>query len=79
MENQIKIKAFGMVAEKLGSQELTLSNPGNSESLTKQILEEFPSLRSVKFSLAVNKKLCSERAEIPVGAEVAILPPFSGG
>lgn len=79
MENQIKVKAFGMVAEKLGKQELVLENPGNSDRLLEHLNKNYPDLKGIKFSLAVNKKLCTESSIIPIGAEVAILPPFSGG
>jgi molybdopterin converting factor small subunit len=79
MENQIKVRAFGMVAENLGKQELFLENPGNSDRLLEHLNENYPDLKEIKFSLAVNKKLCTEPSIIPIGAEVAILPPFSGG
>jgi sulfur-carrier protein len=79
MSQNIKIKAFGMVAEKIGSSELAMSNPGNVEELKLQLFEQFPELKSVKFGFSVNKKMVSDNAEIPVGAEIALLPPFSGG
>ena len=79
MMNIIYIKAFGMVAEKMGKTSLELENPGSTEALKKRLLEEFPVLKSMKFSLAVNKKMVVEDCELGSGVEVALLPPFSGG
>jgi molybdopterin converting factor small subunit len=79
MPNIIYIKAFGMVSEKMGKTSLELENPGSTVALKKQLFEEFPVLQSMKFSLAVNKKMVVEDSELVSGAEVALLPPFSGG
>ncbi|WP_297337667.1 MoaD/ThiS family protein [Algoriphagus sp.] len=79
MENQITVKAFGLVAEKMGLENLLLVNPGTTQELKNQLVKKYPELQSVKFNLAVNKKMASEQTDIPSGAEVALLPPFSGG
>ncbi|MDP2039957.1 MAG: MoaD/ThiS family protein [Algoriphagus sp.] len=79
MPNTIHIKAFGMVAEKIGLAELIIDHSGDSSELLEVLLVKFPILKSVKFSLAINKKLVSGNQEIPSGAEIALLPPFSGG
>ncbi|MCU0399388.1 MAG: MoaD/ThiS family protein [Algoriphagus sp.] len=79
MSNLIHIKAFGMVAEKIGNASLELENPGSTEALKNQLFTQFPVLKSMKFSLAVNKKMVVEDCELGSGSEVALLPPFSGG
>ena len=79
MSQLITIKAFGMVAEKIGTSELELENPGSVELLKNQLKDRFPDLEGVKFSFALNKKMLSSDAEIPQEAEIALLPPFSGG
>ena len=79
MDQNISIKAFGMIAEKIGAGELELENPGTLEALRENLCEHFPDLQSAKFGFAINKKLLQGDAEIPDGAEVALLPPFSGG
>jgi molybdopterin converting factor small subunit len=79
MTNIIHIKAFGMVAEKMGKVSMDLENPGSTEALKNQLFEQFPELKSMKFSLAVNKKMVLEDSVLASGAEVALLPPFSGG
>lgn len=79
MIDVIRIKAFGMIAEKIGSAELELENPGSLEALQAKLEAQFPDLKATKFGYAINKKLLQGNAEIPAGAEIALLPPFSGG
>jgi molybdopterin synthase sulfur carrier subunit len=75
----IKIKAFGMVAEKLQTNEMELQYMPDTEVLLGFLHQQFPDLKHIKFSLAVNKKQAVGKTMIPLGAEVALLPPFSGG
>jgi molybdopterin synthase sulfur carrier subunit len=79
MPNLIHIKAFGMVAEKIGKDALQLENPGTTEALKTLLFEQFPELEAMKFSLAVNKKMIQGDSELEADVEVALLPPFSGG
>jgi len=79
MPNTIHIKAFGMVAEKIGLSELVMDHSGDSAELLEALLVKFPELKTVKFTLAVNKKLVNGKQGIPENAEIALLPPFSGG
>lgn len=79
MPNTIHIKAFGMVAEKIGKSELTLVHTGDSAELLEALLVKFPALETLKFALAINKKIINGTQGIPENAEIALLPPFSGG
>lgn len=79
MPNTIHIKAFGIVAEKIGLSELAMDHSGNSTELLDALLVKFPELKTVKFTLAINKKIMNGNQEIPEYAEIALLPPFSGG
>lgn len=79
MSNLIHIKAFGMVAEKIGKESLSLENPGTTEALKNLLFQNYPELRSLKFTLAVNKKLTPGDIELEEAMEIALLPPFSGG
>lgn len=79
MPNTIHIKAFGMVAERIGATELDMAHCSDTEELLDLLRANFPELTTTKFSLAINKKLISGNQEIPESAEIALLPPFSGG
>lgn len=75
----ITLKAFGMVAEKINTQEMELENMPDTEVLRGYLFHQYPELKNTKFSIAVNKKQAIGKTMIPSGAEVALLPPFSGG
>lgn len=79
MSNIIHIKAFGMVAEKIGTNQLEIENPGSTAELKVQLFAKFPELKTIKFSMALDKKMVQTELKISSGAEVALLPPFSGG
>ena len=78
-EKKITVRAFGMIAEKIGSGEIQLSGISTIEDLRKSLVDQFPELKNMKFSIAINKQLASGNASIPDGSEIALLPPFSGG
>jgi len=74
------IKAFGMVAEKIGSTELILENmPQDTQQLMHVLFTQFPQLEGVKFAIAVDRKIVHGMITISPGQEIALLPPFSGG
>ena len=75
----IKVKAFGMIAEKIQTNELELQYMPDTEVLLGYLHQQYPDLKHLKFSLAVNKKQAIGKTMIPLGAEIALLPPFSGG
>jgi molybdopterin synthase sulfur carrier subunit len=75
----LKIKAFGMIAEKLQTNELELQYMPDTEVLLGFLHQQYPNLQNTKFTIAVNKKQAIGKTSIPLGAEIALLPPFSGG
>ena len=79
MPNQIRLKAFGMLAEKLGVDSLEIENPGSSEALRRLLLQQFPALQSLTFRMAMDRKIIQVETDISAGQEIALLPPFSGG
>ncbi|MBM3169413.1 MAG: MoaD/ThiS family protein [Bacteroidetes bacterium] len=79
MSDRIRLKAFGMLAEKIGTDSLEIENPGSSEALKRQLLQQFPELQSLTFRMAVDRKLIQAETAISTGQEIALLPPFSGG
>lgn len=82
MENSTNInvvKVFGMIAEKIGSDSFEVVGIGTIEDFRIYINEQFPDLRNMKFSIAVDKQIVHDACEISSGSELALLPPFSGG
>jgi molybdopterin converting factor small subunit len=79
MPDRIRLKAFGMLAEKMGTDSLEIENPGSSEVLKQQLLAQFPELKDMTFRMAVDRKIIQAETDISAGQEIALLPPFSGG
>jgi molybdopterin synthase sulfur carrier subunit len=75
----IRVVAFGMIAEKIKTNQLELEYMPDTEVLLGYLYQQYPDLQHAKFSIALNKKMTVGKTLIPLGAEVALLPPFSGG
>ena len=68
-----------MLAEKLPQPEFKFPYKKNSEELLKALNEEYPVLKELKFSVAVDRQLVNEKTALKGNEEIALLPPFSGG
>ncbi|MCH7398791.1 MoaD/ThiS family protein [Belliella sp. DSM 107340] len=73
------VKVFGRISEEIGESEFMIERSDNIASLKGEINAVYPQLKDLKFAIAVNKKLSTDSDKIPEGAEIALLPPFSGG
>jgi len=76
---KLKVKAFGMVADKLPSNEMVLENIANTDQLLGFLYQQYPGLKDIKFSIAVDRKQVHNNVLLSPDSEVALLPPFSGG
>jgi molybdopterin converting factor small subunit len=79
MEHKFEVKAFGMIAEKIGTDSIQVTGIKTIDELKIYLNEQFPNLKDMKFSIAVDKQIIQDALEISAGSEVALLPPFSGG
>ena len=79
MKVTIQIMAFGKIAEIIGSVNFTMQHVASTDVLKEYLTQLFPELAKVKFAMAVNKKLITTDAPIEASANIALLPPFSGG
>lgn len=80
----LNIRLFGILREKMDSDDLIISIHDTSISLKKlrKYLEElYPSLglNEINFVFAVNKVICNEDINVKSSDEIAIIPPISGG
>ncbi|SNR97734.1 molybdopterin synthase sulfur carrier subunit [Belliella buryatensis] len=75
----MKLLAFGKIAEIIGKQEIEIENFPNTDILVGYLQQQYPALKDLKFSIAIDKKQVSGNVSITTDAEVALLPPFSGG
>ncbi|MFV0375966.1 MAG: MoaD/ThiS family protein [Mangrovibacterium sp.] len=78
-KKSLKIKLFGIVAEKTGTNNFTISFTDDTDKLYSLLLKEYPQLEGIKFVFAVNRKIVHQNTLLSTNDEIALLPPFSGG
>jgi molybdopterin converting factor small subunit len=76
---EINLLVFGQIADITGKTTWKVSGVKNTDELSHILAETYPSLQSMKYSIAVNKKIIQGNTELNNDDTVAILPPFSGG
>ncbi|MBS1488769.1 MAG: MoaD/ThiS family protein [Bacteroidetes bacterium] len=75
----MKIFAFGIAADKMKSSCVMAENIHHSAELRVWLNQHYPELKGLNISIAVNKKIIQTDIDLSEDAEVALLPPFSGG
>jgi sulfur-carrier protein len=75
----VSILLFGELAELAGESKICFEDVNDTDSLKEAILSHYPALKTKSFLIAMNKKIITETTEIGEDAEIALLPPFSGG
>ncbi len=79
---RIRLLAFATAADALGSErDLDLSSGATIADLRDRLLADFPALTPLwpRLAIAIDGRLVRAEEVIPDGAEVALLPPVSGG
>ena len=76
---EIRIRYFGMVAEKTGcyEEQINIDN-GRVTDLLALVIGKYPKLETTDFSVAQDKIIVDDTMKLN-GKEIALLPPFSGG
>jgi molybdopterin synthase sulfur carrier subunit len=76
----MQVILFGVLKEKLQSDTLEVVNPSTVGQLIQKIEQLHPLIKEQRYSIAVNKKICSDREQRLTESDIiALLPPFSGG
>lgn len=75
----INLLVFGQIADIAGQPEFRISGIMNTEGLKKKLVEQYPALRAIKYSIAVNRNIVQVNTRLKQDDTVALLPPFSGG
>jgi molybdopterin converting factor small subunit len=65
----------------MGTDRVEVTSTQTVGELRRRLMSDFPKIAGLveKSSLAVNDEIADDGATIPTGAEVALLPPVSGG
>jgi len=75
---QIQVLPFGQLAEITGKERFAWQ-AADTDSLQRTLGEKYPALKERKYAIAVNRQLVKQNTVLTENAEVALLPPFSGG
>ncbi len=75
----MNIMVFGQLEDITGASIVTINEVADTELLLAVLYERFPLLKEKKFLLALNREIITEKREIGSEAQIALLPPFSGG
>jgi molybdopterin converting factor subunit 1 len=79
----LSIKLFAIARQRLGRDqvEITLPDSATAVDLRCALAEQFPALADVlpHIRIAINSSYANDATVIPAGAEVALIPPVSGG
>jgi sulfur-carrier protein len=73
------IMIFGQLAEITGGHTVVTEQFADTDSLGQWLHRQYPALAQAKYALAVNKSIVHHNTPLTNGAELALLPPFSGG
>ncbi len=70
---------FGQLCEIIGSSSLSLQGITDIKGLREALQKQYPSLATMKYIIAVDKKIVEGNMPLDEKNTVALLPPFSGG
>ena len=76
----VTLKYFGRLEELTGTAEESIDlNAKTVGELREAITAKYTDLASASFTIAVEQQIAADQQTIEPGAEIALLPPFSGG
>ncbi len=79
----MKVLLFARARDLIGADriEIAAPEPATIGELRRRLVQQYPNLAGLleNSALAVNDEFADDRTAIPPGAEVALLPPVSGG
>ncbi len=76
---QVNVLLFGMIKDIAGGNTILLNDVGDTNGIIEQLRLRFPQLHDTKYAIAVNRIVIQTNTKLTENAEVAVLPPFSGG
>jgi len=70
---------FGQLTTIIGSNNMTIEDIKDTESILLYLVERFPEIRNAKYVIALNNEVIQNNTVLKEGDNLAFLPPFSGG
>jgi molybdopterin synthase catalytic subunit len=79
----VRVLLFAVARDRVGSDSVELAVPRGCQvkDLRSSLAEQYPSLGGLlrNMRLAVNAEYVGDESHVPEGAEIAVIPPVSGG
>ena len=75
----MKVLFFSSIAEITGCKEREIKGFDSVLKFKTQLESEFPGIKAINYSIAVNRAVIHNDLGLNEDDEVALLPPFSGG
>lgn len=75
----VTIKLFGQIVDVVGSNSIQLDDVVSTDELVQVLQLKYPALINSKYKVAVNRNIIQSNTTLQQDAEIALLPPFSGG
>mgnify|MGYP006350939347 FL=1 len=76
---KLKVILFGQLSEITGTSNILLERITDIKGLREALHKQYPSLATMKYIIAVDKKVIGGDMLLDEKNTVALLPPFSGG
>jgi molybdopterin converting factor small subunit len=76
---EISVLFFGQLEEVTGTHRLVISDVVDTDALDSHLKQQYPLLETAAYITAVNRQIVRNKVLLTENAEVALLPPFSGG
>lgn len=76
---EVRIQLFGVIAELLGNDEMSMTGVKDIESLKQNLAELNQKVKETPYSTAINETIIHENQVLSNGDVVAIIPMFEGG
>jgi molybdopterin converting factor subunit 1 len=75
------IHLFAAARDLVGAPTVVVDPPSTVADLRRQLAERYPTLAALlpKCRIAVNHEFADDDDAVPPGAEIAVIPPVSGG
>jgi len=74
-----RLQIFGKLTDIFGADNYTIEPAATVSELKEKLEQAFPQLVNCVYLVVVNDEIAPENSSIPSDAEVALLPPYSGG
>ncbi len=75
----MEILIFGSLTDIIGKNRIQIEAPVDTVHLKAILIEQYPSLETARYFLALNKIMIQDKQPLKEGDVVALMPAFSGG